>query len=118
MSRGITSRPQTLADLPLQAALRYGNKIALHSNDRTFSFGDLERSISVCAARLSELGLGPGDRVIVYLPNTWEWIVAYHGIARLGCVSVPANTLLVSEEVQFIAEDCAAAAVIAAAARI
>jgi len=107
-----------LADLPLQAALRYGNKIALHSNDRTFSFGDLERSISVCAARLSELGLGPGDRVIVYLPNTWEWIVAYHGIARLGCVSVPANTLLVSEEVQFIAEDCAAAAVIAAAARI
>ena len=118
MNRGFASRAQTLADLPRLAALRFGNKAALHSNSRTFSFEDLERRISACATGLGELGLHPGDRVVVHLPNTWEWIVAYYGIARVGCVSVPANILLVSEEVQFIADDCAAVAVIAAAARI
>jgi long-chain acyl-CoA synthetase len=100
------------------AARRFGDKIALHSNEGGFSFNELQRRISSCAAGLGRFGLNRGDRVVLHLANSCEWIVAYYAIARLGCVIVPANILLVCEEVQFIVDDSQAAAVIAHADKI
>jgi long-chain acyl-CoA synthetase len=107
----------TLASLPYRAAERFGDKVALHCEGRPFSFLELERRITALAAGLSDLGLRSGQRVILYLPNSWQWIVSYYAIARIGCVVVPANILLAGEEIQFMAEDCGASALIAPAER-
>lgn len=107
----------TLASLTYRAAERFGDKVALHCEGRPFSFLELERRITALAAGLSDLGLRSGQRVILYLPNSWQWIVCYYAIARIGCVVVPANILLSGEELQFIAEDCGASALIAPAER-
>ena len=41
------------------------------------------------AAALLEMGVGPGQRVILYMPNSIQWIVAWLGIQRAGGVCVP-----------------------------
>ena len=55
----------------------------------------------------------PGDRVTLYGPNSWQWLVAYYAIAKTGAVVNPVNTLLTAEEVQYILRDCGARAIVA-----
>lgn len=62
-------------------------------------------------------GLKAGDRIVLHLPNSWQWVVAYHAIARLGGVVVPANFLLSSEEVAYILQDSGAVGLIVPADR-
>ncbi len=52
------------------------------------------------AGALAARGVRPGDRVGLYLPNSLEWIAAYHGILRLGAIAVPLNVLLRRGEVE------------------
>jgi long-chain acyl-CoA synthetase len=110
--------PQTLADLPASAARKYASKRALITNDAQLSFAELDRRVTACAGGLDALGIGPGSKVIVHLPNGWEWIVAYYAVARVGAVVIPVNIMLVGEEVAFIAADCGAAAIITRADKL
>ncbi|WP_394890440.1 class I adenylate-forming enzyme family protein [Mesorhizobium sp. AaZ16] len=68
-------------------------------------------------ALFADRGLKTNDRIVLHLPNGWQWIVAYHAIARLGAVVVPANFLLSAEEVAYIHENSQAAALIVPAER-
>jgi long-chain acyl-CoA synthetase len=113
-----THFPQNLSDLPAEAAQRFGNRAALVTPAGVLGFEDIERRVACLAGGLTEIGIGRGDRVILHLPNSWEWIVAYYAVARISGVIVPANILLVAEEVRFMARDCGAAAVIAPEERI
>ena len=53
---------------------------------RQISWGELRRQVADAAAGLSSLGVGPGDRVAAYVPNTEETIVAFLATASLGAV--------------------------------
>ena len=50
-----------------------------------------ERSISV-ANVLAGLGIGPGDRVALFMGTSPEWVTLWFGLCRLGAVAVPINT--------------------------
>lgn len=50
------------------------------------SWGQLRRRVAAAAAGLKALGVGPGDRVAAYLPNSHETIVAFLATASLGAV--------------------------------
>ena len=50
------------------------------------TWGELKDATSACAAGLRSLGIGPGDRVVAYLPNIVEAVVAFHACASLGAV--------------------------------
>lgn len=119
---GISSRhwafPVTLGQLPSRAARAFGDRIALRTAAGPFSFSQVESRVAAFAAGLRRIGVAPTDRVVLHLPNGIEWIVAYYAIARVGAVVVPANILLVSEEIRYIAADCGAVAMIAPAERI
>jgi acyl-CoA synthetase (AMP-forming)/AMP-acid ligase II len=51
------------------------------------------------AGGLSELGVGPGDRVVVQLQNSLEALVTYYALGRLGAVMVPRMTIYREHEV-------------------
>jgi acetoacetyl-CoA synthetase len=53
---------------------------------RSFAVRDLKRSVAALAHTLRDLGVGPGDRVIGYLPNTAEAAIAFLAAASLGAV--------------------------------
>lgn len=107
----------TLAALAHDAGRRYGNAEALAADDRTLRFADLDALAGRFAAGLAGLGIGAGDRVVLHLPNGWQWVVAYHALARLGAVVVPANILLTMVEIGFMVDDSGARAVILPADR-
>jgi long-chain acyl-CoA synthetase len=105
------------ADLGLilaRTAERFGSKPALIAGGRTFTYQKLDDMCDRIAAGLHELGVRPGDRVSLYSPNRWEWVVAYHGALRAGAVVNPINVMLTPEEVAFVLNDCGAAAIFTA----
>ncbi|KAA9163253.1 AMP-binding protein [Amycolatopsis acidicola] len=59
---------------------------------RTLTFGELSAQVRRFAANLAQLGVGRGDRVVLFLPVVPEAVVAFLGCAMLGAISVPAFT--------------------------
>ena len=94
------------------AAKTYGDKIALVTDDAQLSFAELEARSNQLANALVAMGIKPGDRVSLYSPNCWEWVVSYHGVLKTGAVVNPVNVMLTPEEVEFVADDCGAKLII------
>ena len=84
----------SLAEVLPSAAERFGDRSALIVGDRSFSFTELDALSSALAASLVRLGVAPGDRVTLYAPNSWEWIVSYYGVLKTGAVINPVNVML------------------------
>ena len=55
-------------------------------DERTYTYGRLYREVNRFANALAALGVGEGDRVVIYMPNTPEGVVAMLATARLGAV--------------------------------
>src|SRR5258708_3585889 len=109
-------RRAELSTLATDAARRFGDSVALTIPDsRSFTFRELDELAGRFAGGLARLGVSRGARVVLHLPNGWEWIVAYHALARLGAIVVPANILLSGEEVAFAVADSEAVLLIASA---
>ena len=94
-----------------RAAERFGPKAALVAGGRTLSYQELDDLCGRVPGGLYELGVRPRDRVSLYSPNRWEWVVAYHAALRVGAVVNPINVMLTPEEVAFVLNDCGAAAI-------
>ena len=84
----------TIGEILPVAARRFGTRTALIVGDRSFSFEDLQTLSDRAAHGLVLAGVQPGDRVALYGPNCWEWLVAYYGIAKTGAVVIPINVML------------------------
>ena len=77
-----------------RAARRFGSKTALVADGRTLTYRALDDLCDRVAGGLQGLGVRPGDRVSLYSPNRWEWVVAYHAVLRAGAVVNPINVML------------------------
>ncbi len=104
---------ETLGEVLPASADQFGNKTALVAGDRRFSFTELNELSNRLANGLRGIGVEAGDRVTLYAPNSWEWVVSYHAIHKLGAVANPINVMLTPEEVGFVVKDCGAKALIA-----
>jgi long-chain acyl-CoA synthetase len=96
----------SVGELPAYAAQRFGDRVALVIGMREFTFSDLDRLSGAFAHSLVKLGLAPGDRVTLFAPNSWEWIVSYYGALRAGAVINPINVMLTAVEVARVTQDC------------
>ena len=81
------------------AVARHAAAPAILYGDLAISFAELDRRSRRVAAALAELGVGAGDRVALWLPNTPAYLVMCFGLARLGAVAVAVNTRFRSVEV-------------------
>jgi acyl-CoA synthetase (AMP-forming)/AMP-acid ligase II len=87
-------------------------KVAARDLARALTFTQWnERSCRLANALLG-LGLEKGDRVAILAFNCVEWLEIYVAIAKAGLVAVPINFRLVGPEIQYIAENAAAKAII------
>src|SRR5215207_5363110 len=60
--------------------------------ERRLSFAELLDCAARAAQGLSDLGVGPGDRVALWLPNIPAYPILYFACARLGAIAVAVNT--------------------------
>ena len=95
-----------LADLGQQNVERFGDYEALFFDDRWYRNTEWLDDARRFANVLGSLGVGPGDRVGVMLPNSLEVFQAYGGILAAGAVVVPVVFLLASGEIHHILADC------------
>ncbi|MBI4010864.1 MAG: long-chain fatty acid--CoA ligase [Candidatus Rokubacteria bacterium] len=91
-----------LAALGEESLRRYGEYPALAFEGRELTNVDQQRAASRLAHALVRLGVAPGDRVVVMLPNCPEVLQAYAAILKAGAVVVPVIFLLSPEEVRHV----------------
>ncbi|MGW0994383.1 FadD3 family acyl-CoA ligase [Streptomyces sp. NPDC002520] len=84
--------PAGLAQLADYAAQAYGPQEALVDGEVRWTFSRLRDEVHAAARAALAQGVGPGDRVAVWAPNTRYWIVAVLGAVSVGAVLVPLNT--------------------------
>ncbi|MBW2015612.1 MAG: AMP-binding protein [Deltaproteobacteria bacterium] len=70
-----------------------------------FSFARLRNLSERFAGGLAEMGVRKGDRVMLYLANCVQWVIAYLGIQKLGAVLVPVSPIYTSFEIEYMVKD-------------
>ena len=113
---GIEAPAITLQDLLPMAAGKYPERTALvmamAAAGRLFtypiSYRRLQRDVDCFAASLQGLGVQPGDRVALYMPNCPQFVIAYLGAIRAGAIVVPFNPLYSAREAEYQLKDCGA----------
>jgi len=114
----VTAMRTNFHHLLAQAAAATPGAPALSYRNETITYADTWRTATSVAAQLSELGLGRGDRVAIYLEKRIETVVALFAASAAGGVFVPINHVLKSTQVGHIVNDCGARIVVTSADRL
>ena len=96
-----------------RAAAEHPDYAALRMDDLVLSYAQLREAAGRMSTLLGSLGVEPGDRVGLMLPNVPAFPIAFYGALAAGAVVVPMNPLLKSREVGYYLGDSGAKAVIA-----
>jgi fatty-acyl-CoA synthase len=106
-------RESVYANLAERAAL-HPDKAAIDYYGTRVSYGELKREADALAGYLqSRCGVAKGERVLLYLQNCPQFVIAYYAILRADAVVVPVNCMNRREEVRHYVEDSQAATAIA-----
>ena len=103
----------TLVSIFENAASRFVSRPAFSCMDRVMDYGELDRLSAGFAAWLrKDLGLAPGARVAIMLPNLLQYPVALFGVLRAGMTVVNVNPLYTPRELKHQLEDSGAEAIL------
>ncbi len=72
---------------------------------RKLTYAEMDEASTRFAAALSRLGVKPGERVLLRLPNLPEFYIAALGIAKLGAVFIPSSTLFRAADIEYRVRD-------------
>lgn len=97
--------PGSLTDLMADSVARYPEHTALEFFGRETSYAALGAQIDHAAEGLRRLGVKPGDRVALVLPNCPQHVVAFYAILRVGGIVVEHNPLYTPRELRHQFED-------------
>jgi long-chain acyl-CoA synthetase len=75
---------------------------------RSLSYAELDQLALSVATGLRDLGVEPGDRVLLYAPNSPEMIATYLGCAYLGAIFAPVNPVFRAHEMDYVCANAAA----------
>jgi len=90
------------------------DKTAVYYLGTRFSYRKLKNLSERFAAALSANGVEPGQRVMLYIPNSIHWVVSWLGVQKIGAVAVPITPIYTPHDVSYIANDSEAEAIICA----
>jgi long-chain acyl-CoA synthetase len=91
---------------------RYPEKTAVVYLGERFSFSRLQNLSERFGGALVDLGVGKGDKVMIYISNCVQWIIAFLGIQKIGAVIVPVSPIYTSHELEYMITDSGAETVI------
>lgn len=96
------------------AAGRFPNKTAVVYLGTRYTYGRVRDLAERFAAALGGLGVSGGQRVILYLPNSIQWVVAWLGVQRANAVAVPITPIYAAHDLRYIAGDSGAQTIVCA----
>ena len=117
-----TPTPATIAFAPVfNAAVPFidrhlsegrSGKTAIHTVGGDVTYGALADQVNRCGSVLREMGLLPGDRLLMIVKDCPAFFFLFWGAIKAGVVPVPVNTLLRAPDYQYMIDDSACAAVV------
>ena len=96
---------QNFTDLLRERALSHARKVFITDGDHALTFAELYDATQSLALGLHRMGLRPGDRVAVQLPNWAAFVVATGALARIGAITVPIMPIYRKDEVAHVVSD-------------
>ncbi len=84
---------------------RFAERPLIESEGRIWNYGEIERLAGRLAARLAELGVKPGERVLVQTDKSVETLVLYFAAIRAGAIYLPLNIDYTEAELEYFASD-------------
>lgn len=101
-----------LTDLPEKNLEKFGEYPLLYAGEREVTNRELQENANRLANGLINLGIRPGDRIVVCMPNCPEVFIAYQGIMRAAAIVLPVMFVLHPREIGFILQASEASAII------
>lgn len=87
------------------SALRYPDHPAIHYYGSNISYRELESQAERLAGYMQQAGVKAGDRVLLYMQNSPQYIIGYFAILRANAVVVPVNPMNRASELAYLIED-------------
>ncbi len=117
-SQGFVVPEGPLTELVLRRAEDLPGKLALvdAGTGRSFTYGELREVVGRVAANLASLGFQAGDVFAIACPNSAEFVLAFHGVMRLGGTVTTLNPAYTAEEMAHQLKDSGAKWLLASAA--
>jgi cyclohexanecarboxylate-CoA ligase len=91
---------KVLSDYLDRTATERPDELCVADTEISYTFSQARERALRLAGGLAQAGVGPGDRVVVQLPNVADAVIAVYAIGRLGAVLVPQMPIFRSHEIQ------------------
>lgn len=101
-----------ISNLLERNARKYPFQDAVITEHERFHYQELNIEVNKFASSLQQYGIGKGDKVVLFMPNTTEFVISYFAVLRLGAIIVPINAKLTQQEVTYILKHSDAKALI------
>jgi long-chain acyl-CoA synthetase len=95
-----------------QACEKYADQTAIVFLGDRFTYADLKDKVDRFATGLTELGITKGDRILVYLSNCVQLVIAFLAAQKIGAVVVLVSPIYTSHELEYMIKDSGARAII------
>lgn len=92
MPHDLPERVNLAEEFLTRRAREFPNRIAIQGEPRQATYGELGDAAARVAGALASAGCGRGERVLLILPDSFEFIAAFFGTILLGAVAVPVNS--------------------------
>ena len=89
------------AAVPRGHAHRTPDALALVDGDREWTYDQLDAIVAGAVESLTARGVKPGDRVLLVLPTTAEFVATYFAALSLGAIVVSVNTMSTAVELSY-----------------
>jgi long-chain acyl-CoA synthetase len=93
-------------------AEKYPDRFAIIYLGEKFTYARLRNLIDRFATALHRLGVRKGDKVMLYITNSAQWVIAFFGIQKIGAVVVPVAPIYTSFEIEYMINDSGAETII------
>ena len=70
-----------------------------------YNSGELLSIVSEIGRQLKDAGISKGDRVLIYLNNSEEYLLSLFAIWRIGAIAIPTNRVMTKAELEYIISD-------------
>ncbi|HJY22440.1 MAG TPA: AMP-binding protein, partial [Hanamia sp.] len=111
------SIPQRLlGEALLLSAKNNPSKIAIIAKGVEYSYTSLKESAEKLACHLINSGINKGDRIAIYMDNSWQSIVSIYGVTLSGAVFLVINPQTKADKLKYILNDCEAKILITSSA--
>jgi acyl-CoA synthetase (AMP-forming)/AMP-acid ligase II len=95
-------RQRTLPQVVAEAAASHGERPAISDGAVRLSYAQLDQARLQSARAFIAAGVDKGERIAIWAPNIYQWIIAATGAQSIGAVLVPLNTRLKGAEAAYI----------------